>query len=532
MENKNTLIAIVLMLLVWIGFSIFFPPQAPPPRVEEPPAALQEQAPVAGPVTAEVAPSLEIVPPALGAGSILEVQTQTFRLEIDERSASIRRIELLQYGDTLAAESAGFVLVDTRDLGLGTLQLGGTDGLSGAGQPVYAFVDPPAGTLTLGPGESRDLVFRGEIAPGVLVEKILSLQGDSYQIPVAVRLINRSAGPLSGNLSLTLVQPWDKAMAGTMYEFVGPSTFSGGKKRSDKVDDLAKQPALYTESIVWTGFEKKYFLNAIVPLEDSAERARVDMVGSLVSNSLISPYRTLQSGEQAEWRFFAFFGPKDFDLLSGLGYHLSEAVDFGFFGFLARPLLHVLKFFYGFLHNYGLAIILLTVIIKILFWPLTQKSFTSMKEMQKLQPQMQKLREKYKNDKQRMNMELMNLYKEHRVNPLGGCLPMLVQIPVFFALYKVLLVSIELRHAPFFLWITDLSAKDPYYITPVIMGASMFIQQKMTPSNLDPVQAKIFLAMPLIFTVMFLNFPSGLVLYWLVNNILTIGQQALIHRKA
>jgi len=321
-------------------------------------------------------------------------------------------------------------------------------------------------------------------------------------------------------------------MAGTMYEFVGPSTFAGGKKRNEKVDDLGKQAALYTDEIIWTGFEKKYFFNALVPLEGSAERARVELVDSLVTNSLISPYRTLQSGETAEFQFFAFFGPKDFDLLQGLGYQLSEAVDFGFFGFLARPLLHVLKFFYSFLHNYGLAIILLTVIIKILFWPLTQKSFTSMKEMQKLQPQMQKLREKYKNDKQRMNLELMNLYKEHRVNPLGGCLPMLVQIPVFFALYKVLLVSIELRHAPFFLWITDLSAKDPYYITPVIMGASMFVQQKMTPSNLDPVQAKIFLAMPLIFTVMFLNFPSGLVLYWLVNNLLTIGQQALIHRKS
>jgi YidC/Oxa1 family membrane protein insertase len=210
---------------------------------------------------------------------------------------------------------------------------------------------------------------------------------------------------------------------------------------------------------------------------------------------------------------------------------LSDAVDFGFFGFLARPLLHVLKFFYGFLHNYGLAIILLTVIIKLIFWPLTQKSYTSMKGMQKLQPQMQKLREKYKNDKQRLNVELMNLYKEHRVNPLGGCLPMLVQIPVFFALYKTLLISIELRHAPFFLWIADLSAKDPYYVTPLLMGASMFVQQKLTPSTMDPMQAKLFLAMPIVFTVLFLNFPAGLVLYWLVNNLLTIGQQYLIYRQ-
>jgi YidC/Oxa1 family membrane protein insertase len=211
---------------------------------------------------------------------------------------------------------------------------------------------------------------------------------------------------------------------------------------------------------------------------------------------------------------------------------LENAIDFGdWLKWLAMPLLVALKFLYGYVHNYGIAIIILTILIKLIFWPLGNKSYKSMKEMQKLQPKMAALREKYKDDKTKLSQESMALYKTHKVNPLGGCLPMVVQIPVFFGLYKSLLYAIELRHSPFFWWIQDLSAKDPYYITPIIMGATMFIQQKMTPTGADPMQAKIMLFMPIIFTFMFLNFPSGLVIYWLFNNIISIGQQVYINRQ-
>jgi len=214
---------------------------------------------------------------------------------------------------------------------------------------------------------------------------------------------------------------------------------------------------------------------------------------------------------------------------------------------IAKPLLYLLRFFDEYVHNYGVSIILLTILVKALFWPLTHKSYKSMKEMQKLQPRMAKLREKHKNDKQKLNQEMMALYKTYKVNPMGGCLPMVIQIPVFFALFRVLGGCIELRHAPFMLWINDLSAPDrlfnfpfqipfmsPPYGIPVLtllMGASMFLQQKMTPTPGDPMQAKIMMFLPIIFTFMFINFPSGLVLYWLVNNILSIGQQYRIHRK-
>ncbi len=212
---------------------------------------------------------------------------------------------------------------------------------------------------------------------------------------------------------------------------------------------------------------------------------------------------------------------------------MGRVVSFGFFDPVAKPMLFLLNLFYKFIPNYGLAIILLSVGIKIIFWPLTHKSQKSMKAMQKLQPKIAELKEKYKNNKEELNRKTMEFYRTNKVNPLGGCLPIVIQIPVFFALYRFLLNSIELRHAPLIsFWINDLASKDPTYISPLVMGASMFIQQKMTPTVGDPAQAKIMLIMPVMFTFMFLSFPSGLVLYWLVTNVLSIGQQYYINKHS
>jgi YidC/Oxa1 family membrane protein insertase len=223
----------------------------------------------------------------------------------------------------------------------------------------------------------------------------------------------------------------------------------------------------------------------------------------------------------------AYAGPKSSGIISAYDPQLDRIVRFGTFGFIGKPLLYVLKYLYSIVGNYGLAIILLTFLIRLIFYPLTYKSFKSMKEMSNLQPQIKELQLKYKGKPELLNKATMELYKKHKVNPLGGCLPILIQIPVFIALYNVLLNAIELRHAPFILWITDLSAKDPYYITPIIMGITMFIQQKLSPSTLDPMQAKIMLFLPIIFTIMFMGFPSGLVIYWIANNVFTIIQQLI-----
>jgi YidC/Oxa1 family membrane protein insertase len=205
-------------------------------------------------------------------------------------------------------------------------------------------------------------------------------------------------------------------------------------------------------------------------------------------------------------------------------------VDFGFFAVVAKPLLWFLKLTNKVTNNFGIDIIILSILIKIVFLPLTQISFKSMKEMQKVQPEMARLKETYKNDKAKLQQEIMLLYKRRKINPMSGCLPMLIQIPVFIALYNALQNAIEMRHAPFFWWIKDLSAKDPIYITPLIMGATMVIQQKMTPTSADPAQAKMFMLMPIMFTFLFLNFPSGLVIYWLINNVLSIAHQYYLNK--
>jgi YidC/Oxa1 family membrane protein insertase len=239
-----------------------------------------------------------------------------------------------------------------------------------------------------------------------------------------------------------------------------------------------------------------------------------------------------------------YYGPMDLNILGKAGHKLPAAVDFGWFDIIAQPLLKCLKFFNRFTHNYGVDIIILTILIKLLFWPLTHKSYVSMQQMKKLQPKMQKIREKYKDDKEKMNQEVMQMYRTHKVNPVGGCLPMILQIPVFFALYRVLYCALAIRHAHFWLWINDLAAPDRLYVgitipylggLPVLtllMGVSMFVQQKMSPTTGDPRQEKMMLMMPVVFTVFFVNFPSGLGLYWLVNNVLSIGQQYYINKKA
>ncbi|MBZ0253894.1 MAG: membrane protein insertase YidC, partial [Candidatus Methylomirabilis sp.] len=293
--------------------------------------------------------------------------------------------------------------------------------------------------------------------------------------------------------------------------------------------------AEFARALFWIGYGDKYFLGALAPEEADRDRVVGRIAQTPAGNvyaSLVYPVAPIPAGESRAYRFAAYVGPKEIDRLKDAGHGLEYALDHGWFGFISRPMLQLLKVFHGWTGNWGLAIILLTVLVKALFYPLTKKSYTSMKEMQKLQPHMQRIKEQFKDNKEAMNREMMELYRRHKVNPFAGCMPIVLQIPVFFGLYKALLNSIEIRHAPFYFWIHDLSVKDPFYVTPLIMGATMFLQQKMTPSTMDPAQQRIMNLMPIFFTFLFLNFPAGLVIYWLVNNILSIAQQYAINKKA
>jgi YidC/Oxa1 family membrane protein insertase len=332
-----------------------------------------------------------------------------------------------------------------------------------------------------------------------------------------------------------------------MYAFEGPSALNNDDLMEIKTKKLKDQNT-FDGKINWVALQSRYFMSGLIP--DKVEEARLHL--ALESEKVLTAQyqqseKTIPPGNQYTFKYKLYIGPKRISQLRNVGNNLEKLIDFGWFDFIAKPCLWLLNLFYSVIPNYGVAIIILTILVKVLLWPLGQKSYKSMSEMKKLQPLMKEIREKYKDDKQRMNQEVMSLYKTYKINPLGGCLPMVVQLPFFFALYRMLYEAIELRHAPFFLWINDLAAPDrlfrfdfsipfmePPYGIPVltvVMGASMLLQQKMSPPMGDATQAKMMMFMPIIFTVIFINFSSGLVLYWLVNNILSIAQQYYTQKK-
>ena len=312
--------------------------------------------------------------------------------------------------------------------------------------------------------------------------------------------------------------------------FSGATVFANNERIENPPEDI-NNTSYFKGDLQWVAFQNKYFGSALIP-QQGTKSGLVFKEEDEVFVGL--KFESVQSAASAQILFYG--GTKELEILEDKGHHLVRMIDYGWFGnkfaFLVKPLLKVLAFFYNLTGNYGWSIIFMTFCIKILFVPLTHKSFKSMKGMQKVQPYVKIIQERNKDNRQKMNEEMMELYKKHKVNPIGGCLPMLLQIPVFIALYHALFFSIELRGAPFMGWVTDLSVADPYYVFPVLMGATMFLQQKMTPSMGDPMQQKIMMFLPIVFTFLFLTFPAGLVIYWTVNNILTISQQYYIYHVA
>ncbi len=378
----------------------------------------------------------------------------------------------------------------------------------------------------------KTVSFMLETPSGIKVKKDFTFYYDRYQIDFDAYITDRSGNLADKKYYLNWGPGFGNEDEKDLYVFTGPISYLNKQVIKHDPDDFDRE-FIFSGNLSWVCLQNKYFTSALIP-KNGINGGRIGKNPNdklSVGLQLINNSNNSMSGNVT-----LFAGPKEENILKSYNVHLEEAVDYGWFGnkfiWLVKPLMKVLRFIYSYTHNYGVAIILITVLIKIIFFPLSQKSFRSMNEMKKVQPYIKIIQERYKDDKAMLNQEMMRIYKEHKVNPLGGCMPMLLQIPVFIALYNALLVSIELRGAPFMLWIQDLSEKDPYYVTPILMGASMFIQQKMTPTMGDPLQAKMMQFLPLIFTFMFLNFPVGLVIYWLVNNVLTIAQQYYMNHYA
>ena len=446
----------------------------------------------------------------------------------------LKHLRLKKYTQTIAKDSPPVDLVGPQALDKGPL------GLLWNGQATWRVGQwsADAESLTLDDGQSGALTFTGSIGDLVIVRTI-TLTADSYLMSEEVALHNGTGTPMTGRLGFSLaadaLTSKDDRYNQTRVTW---KDAEGLDDESDIEDDLAAGVMRGT-GVLWGAVQSNYFILAAAPEPgDTVLKAKYE--GDVYRVAMEKPEVALPASGQAVARTYWYLGPMESAALASAPNQLADALDYGYFDVIAKPLLVALNYFNGYVGNYGVAIILLTVIIKIIFWPLSHKSYKSMNKMKKIQPLMADVREKYKDDREKMNQEMIRLYKTYKVNPAGGCLPMVLQIPVFIGLYQALLGAIEMRHASFIvhlpftdlIWLADLSAKDPFYITPIIMGATMFLQQKMTPAPGDPTQAKIMLFLPVIFTFVFLNFPAGLVVYWLVNNVLSIAQQGYLTRQS
>jgi YidC/Oxa1 family membrane protein insertase len=376
------------------------------------------------------------------------------------------------------------------------------------------------------------LTWRSE--EGLIVRKIYTFRRDSYLIDLDIQVINESNQPWTGRMYRQLQRTQEAEKSTFIYTYTG-GVVSTPTNKYEKVDfdEMAswKPDESYTKG-GWAAMIQHYFLGAWIPQQD-----QLNNFYSLVKDNtryilgLQTTETEVPAGQSTAFSSQLYIGPKEHKRLVEIAPNLDLTVDYGYLTILAEPLFWLLNKIHSWVGNWGFAIIIVTLIIKLVFYKLSEAAYRSMANLRKFQPKMQAIRERYGNDRQRMSQAMMEIYKKEKINPLGGCLPMLVQIPVFIALYWVLLESVELRQADFILWIDDLSTKDPFYVLPVLMGISMFVQQKLNPAPMDPIQQKVLMALPWVFTLFFAFFPSGLVLYWVVNNILSITQQWYITRK-
>lgn len=507
MMDKKTLIAIVLSIAILVMYQMFFtePPTPPAQKAKEAPAPMSKptEPPLPSPSTAE-----KSAVTGATAENTVKIDTDLYTATLSSRGGTLKSFQLKKYKDK---DSLSIVLLKDRGaypaLGIGQkgdFSLSNQDFVL-TGKDLRLSVGSPSGTV----------IFE-YTGPQVSIKRTYTFHNESYRFDLKdeVKGITEYELALSSDFGISRR---DESV------HAGPVLLMDADRIELTAKGLRKEAKAYTGNLKWIAQEDKYFFSAIVP----GQKMLGARAWAFEDSEVIS-----FKAESGVLNFMVYAGPKDHESLKQLGVGLEHIIDFGFFSIIARPLFWSLKFINRFVGNYGWAIVFLTIVVRIPFIPIVNISQRAMKKLQDVQPRIQEIREKHKKDPQRMQKEMMELYKKYKVNPMSGCIPILLQIPVFFALYKVLLIAIELRSAPFMLWITDLSHKDPYYILPIVMGATMVIQQKMTPFTGDPRQQKLMMFMPVIFTLMFLNFASGLVLYWLVNNILSIAQQYYINKKA
>jgi YidC/Oxa1 family membrane protein insertase len=553
MEQHRVLLAIALSFLVFFIWSIFFvkEPTRMAPEAHQEIQAEQEKPHEIENETVDTsekqpAPAIEEAPinPNTESGSfrIINVETPLYDVKISEKEAALTSFLLKKYREGVEKNSPLKELISDKNK-KGNAIIGFVNNTIPDLSSAVFRADTQKETLEVTQPDTV-IAFRWNSAQGIQIVKKFHFSPDSYLVKMSVTVKNGSVNDFNGQLFTEIFGSVPEGRQ--TYGFQGPSGLIDGKLEQVKIKKLEEKSG-YSGNVQWVSVESRYFMQTLIPDPVLEGTMQLATQGEMIVNRLVQPPINIPAEKEKRFEYNLFFGPKNWDLLKKIGYHLDKAIHFGMFDFIAKPCLWFMNQIHGIIPNYGFAIIILTVITKLILWPLGTKSYKSMNEMKRLQPLMSEIREKYKDDKKQMNQEMMALYKTYKINPMGGCLPMILQIPVFFALYRMLYQAIELRHAPFLLWINDLSAPDrllrfdfaipfmqPPYGIPVltiIMGITMLLQQKMSPPPGDPTQAKMMMIMPLVFTFIFINFSSGLVLYWLTNNILSISQQYYIQKK-
>ncbi|MBI4996481.1 MAG: membrane protein insertase YidC [Rhodocyclales bacterium] len=537
MDNQRLILFLIFsfsLIMLWDAWQ----KQGTPGQVATPPAAtVSAAAPAGGSAAAPVpVPTAETIPSAAGpaapvdAAARLAVTTDLFVAEISAQGGDLTRLEFRAHKATENRDS-NFVLFEAKH------SYAAQGGLIGPGLPTHKTVwQLPAGSLAMKDGEQELRVrLTAPAAEGVQVAKTYVFKRGNYLVDVEYEIVNGGETAIAPHAYFQLTRDGQapEGANAMMSTFTGPAFYTDAEK-FQKVDfaDVAKKKAKVPGKTDngWVAIVQHYFVAAWLPGQGEREYFLREIGQDLFAAGVIVPVAQIAPGASGKVAVPLYAGPQEQDKLAQVAPGFDLVVDYGWLTVVAAPLFWVLQWLHGFIGNWGWSIILLTVLIKGAFFPLSAASYKSMAKMRVLAPKLQKLKETYGDDKQRMNQEMMEMYKKEKVNPLGGCLPILVQIPVFIALYWVLMGTVEMRGAPWVGWITDLSIKDPFFILPLIMGVTMFVQTKLNPTPPDPIQAKIMLWMPVMFTGMFLFFPAGLVLYWTINNLLSIAQQWQVNR--
>lgn len=534
MESQRTFLLIGLMLVSFLLFqewdNDYNKPKADPSATTQ---TLQANSPESDDYIPSSSDSGLPASATLAKRSVIEITTDVFKVKIDTKGGDIVETDLLQYEETKGSETP-YMLLGQLDSGKQYFSQSGLIGLNGPdasanGRPTYS-TEQKSYTLT---GDELRVPLQFTDSNGVSFTKTYVFKKGQYDVGLEYKINNTTSAPLQVQLYTQIKRTVQEKGSMVDQNYLG-AAYGTDEEPYEKYSfsDMADKNLNKNTQGGYVAFIQHYFVSAWVPMQD-----QTNTIYSLItkSNTAIigakDPAVNIQAGSEQTLTATYYMGPKESDILEAIHPDLDLTVDYGWLWFISQPLFVLLKWLHSILGNWGVAIIAITIIVKSLMYPLTKAQYTSMAKMRALQPKMAALKEKFGDDRQKFGQATMEMYKKEKVNPMGGCFPILLQMPIFLALFYVFLESTELRHAEFIFWLTDLSAQDPYYVLPILFGASIFVTQKLQPMTVtDPMQQKMMTFMPVIFSVFFLWFPSGLVLYWLVSNLISIVQMLIIYR--